>query len=99
MLSNNANYNMDTALNEINQKKLLLDVKVETQTILQLLVAKGIVTREEVSEMRNKVKNSSSYKTLYDYFEQAEQKANYYKNNPQEHLKDVFAAKMNGTIR
>lgn len=99
MLSNNANYNMDTALDEINQKKLLLDVKVETQLILQLLVQKGVITREEVSDMRNKVKNSPNYKPLYDYFEQAEQKANYYKNNPQEHLRDVFAAKMNGTIK
>lgn len=99
MLSNDANYNMDTALNEINQKKLLLDVKVETQLVLQLLVTKGIVTREEVAEMRNKVKNSSQYKPLYDYFEQAEQKANYYKVNPEQHLKDVFAAKMNGYIK
>ena len=99
VLSNDANYNMDTALNEINQKKLLLDVKIETQLILQLLVTKGIVTREEVSEMRNKVKNSSQYKPLYDYFEQAEQKANYYKANPQEHLRDVLAAKMNGSIK
>ena len=41
MLSRDANYNMDTALNEINEKKLLLDVKVETQLILQLLVTKG----------------------------------------------------------
>lgn len=99
MLSRDANYNMDTALNEINEKKLLLDVKVETQLILQLLVQKGIVTREEVSEMRNKVKNSPNYKPLYDYFEQTEQKANYYKANPEQHLKDVFAAKMNGTIK
>ena len=99
MLSRDANYNMDTALNEINEKKLLLDVKVETQLILQLLVQKGIVSREEVSEMRNKVKNSPNYKPLYDYFEQAEQKANYYKANPEQHLKDVFAAKMNGTIK
>lgn len=99
VLSNGANYNMDDALNEINQKKLLLDIKVETQLILQLLVQKGIITREEVSEMRNKVKNSPNYKPLYDYFEQAEQKANYYKNNPEQHLKDVFAAKMNGTIK
>lgn len=99
VLSNDANYNMDTALNEINQKKLLLDVKVETQLILQLLVAKGIVTREEVSGMRNKVKNSSQYKPLYDYFEQAEQKVNYYKANTEQHLKDVFAAKMNGSIK
>lgn len=99
MLSRNANYDMDTALNEINEKKLLLDAKVETQLILQLLVSKGIVTREEVSSMREKVKNSTNYKPLYEYFEMAEQKAEYYKNNPEQHLKDVFAAKMNGSIK
>lgn len=44
MLSRDANYNMDTALNEINEKKLLSDVKVETQLILQLLVAKKILS-------------------------------------------------------
>lgn len=96
MLSRNANYDINTALNEINEKKLLLDVKVETQLILQLLVQKGIVTREEVSEMRTKVKNSPNYKPLYEYFEHAEQKANYYKANPKEHLRDLFNAKANG---
>lgn len=99
MLSRDANYNMDTALDEINQKKLLLDIKVETQVILQLLVANNIVTREEVSKMRDTVKNSPNYKPLYDYFEKAEHKANYYKDNPEQHLKDVLAAKMNGTIK
>lgn len=99
MLSRNANYDINTALDEINGKRLLLDVKVETQLILQLLVSKGIVTREEVSVMREKVKNSPSYKPLYDYLEQAEQKAIYYKANPEQHLKDVFQAKMDGTLK
>lgn len=99
MLSRNANYDMDTALNEINDKVLLLDIKVETQLILQLLVQKGIVTRDEVQAMREKVKNSPSYKPLYEYLEMAEQKANYYKDNPEQHLRDALAAKMNGTIK
>lgn len=98
MLSRDANYNMDTALSEINEKKLLLDAKVETQLILQLLVQKEIVTRGEVQSMREKVKNSPSYKPLYEYFEKAEQKANYYKSNPEQHLRDILSAKMNGTI-
>lgn len=98
MLSRNANYDMDVALNEINEKKLILDLKAETQVVLQLLVEKGIATREEVSSMRSKVKNSSFYKPLYEYFDNASQKANYYKNNPEQHLKDVLAAKMNGRI-
>ena len=44
-------------------------------------------------------KNSPNYKPVYDYLNGAEQKANYYKNNPEQHLKDVFNAKMNGTIK
>lgn len=98
MLSRNANYDMNEALDEIKEKKLILDTKVETQLILQLLVSKGIVTREEVSAMREKVKNSQKYKTSYEYLENAEQKAKYYKSNPEQHLKDILNAKMNGTI-
>ena len=98
MLSRNANYDMNEALDEIKEKKLILDTKVETQLILQLLVSKGIVTREEVSAMREKVKNSQKYKTSYEYLENAEQKAKYYQSNPEQHLKDIFNAKMNGTI-
>ena len=99
MLSRDANYDMEAALNEINEKKLLLDVKAETQLILQLLVQKGIVTRDEVQAMREKVKNIPSYRPLYEYLETAEQKANYYKGNPRQHLRDVPEAKMNGAIK
>lgn len=98
MLSRKANYDMDVALNEITERKLLLDLKAETQVILQLLVIKGIVTREEVSSMRVVVKNSPDYKALYEAFERAKQRANYYKENPEQHLKDVLAAKMDGRI-
>lgn len=98
MFTRDANYNMDTALHEINDKKLLLDVKVETQLILQLLVAKGIVTREEVAEMREKVKNSPNYKPLYEYLENSKKTADYYKANPEQHLKDIFNAKLKGKM-
>lgn len=98
VLSHDANFNMNLALDEINMKKLVLDVKVETQTILQLLVEKEVVTRAEVQQMREIVKKSPRYKSLYDYFNQAEQQAQYYKDNPQEHLKAVMNAKMNGKL-
>ena len=98
VLSRDAAFNMDQALDELNLKKLVLDVKAETQTILQLLVEKEVVTREEVQKMREVVKNSPKYKLLYDYLNQAEQQAQYYKDNPQEHLKAVMNAKMNGKL-
>ena len=87
MLSKYANYDMSKALSEIEMQRLLLDVKVETQVILQLLVKHNIVTREEVQEMRKVVNGSKNYKLMYEYLDNATQTANYYKENPQEHLK------------
>lgn len=98
LLSNDANYDMDKALEEVANKKLLLDVKVETQTILQLMVAKGMVTREEVAETRARVKGSSNYKPLYDYLEEAEKTTTYYKQNPQQYLQEIFKMKIDGKL-
>ncbi|MBR6289423.1 MAG: hypothetical protein IKR19_08810 [Acholeplasmatales bacterium] len=44
----------------------LLQQKIETQTILQLLVKHGIVTREEVQETRDKVSKMPKYKEELD---------------------------------
>jgi len=99
IMSNKSNYDMDHATAEINQKKLILDLKVETQTILQLLVSKGVVTREEVVAMRNTVRNSPNYKMLFDELNDLESKVEYYKNNPEQHLKDLLSAKIDGRIK
>ena len=99
MLSNDANYHVDEALNEIQEKRAILDAKIDTQVVLQLLVQKGIVTREEVAEMRKKVSGSPKYKATLDYLNTAESQAKYYQANPQEHLKDLFNAKLNGQIK
>lgn len=65
MLSRDANYDMSKALNEIEMKRLLLDVKVETQVILQLLVKHNVIKPEEAQEMRQIVKSSRNYRSLY----------------------------------
>lgn len=98
MLSNSANYNINDALTEISEKEQILDAKIDSQVVLQLLVQKGIVTREEVQEMRNKVSNSSKYKATREYLEGAKKKAEQYRNDPQAHLRDLFAAKLNGQL-
>ena len=47
-------------------KLMLLMQKIETQTILQLLVKHGIVTREEVQETRDIVSTQPKYKEELD---------------------------------
>jgi len=98
MISKDAIYDMDKAQHEIADKKLLLDVKVETQVILQLLVEKGICTREEVSNTREKVKSQPHYATLYQYLDNSAEKAQYLKDNPEKHLKGLFNAKLKGDL-
>ncbi len=85
-----SNYIMNKDLEEIALKKLLLDVKVETQVTLQLLVEKGIVTREEVAEMRKKVKSQKSYQDCYKMLEEEEKTAKIYNKSPEEILMDIF---------
>lgn len=96
MLSRDANYDMSKAFNEIEMKRLLLDVKVETQVILQLLVKHNIIKPEEVQDMRQIVKSSRNYRGLYEYLDNAQDIANYYKDNPEEHLKELLRRKVNG---
>ena len=92
-------YDMDETIDETQKTRLLLDVKVETQLILQLLVKKGLVTKEEIVEMRKTVKNSPSYKPMYEVLDRIEDRANYYNDNHEQHLKDLFNVKLNGDIR
>ncbi len=53
MLSRNANYDMNEALAEIKEKKLVLDfkTKVETQLDFAAFGSKGLSQEEEVSEL------------------------------------------------
>ena len=48
--------------------------------------------------MRNVIKNSKDYKSLYEYYEEAEKKAIFYSQNPEQHLKDIFEMKVKGKM-
>ena len=98
-LSRNANYDMDQAANELMLQENILNALIETQTILQLLVQKDIVSREEVASMRNTVRSQGKYKSSYEYIQNAKANVEYYKKNPEQHLRDVLKAKMDGKIK
>lgn len=97
-VSRNANYDLDTAEQELVLQENILKCLIDTQSILQLLVEKEIVTREEVSAMRENVKRREPYKSTLDYIKRAKESVAYYKQNPEQHLKDLFKAKMEGRI-
>lgn len=92
------NYEPEKALQELRYQEQIVNSLVESQTILQLLVSKDIVTREEVADMRERVRKSPKYKPVIDDIERQKRGYQAAKDNPEEYLKAMFKAKMDGKI-
>lgn len=78
------------------QKKLMLDTAVDVQTIMQILVKNNIATKEEIDEIRIKVKSLPKYKAAYEMVENINMASELYKNDPQAYLKALFNDKLHG---
>lgn len=92
-------YNMDETMQEMVQKEAIFNSQVDVQVLLQILIDKGICTRAEINLHREKVKELPKYKATADYIAQTKKMAEYYKANPEQQLKDIFKAKMDGKIK
>ena len=92
-------YNLDESKQDLIQMEAIFNAQVDTQVILQILIDKGICTREDIQLHRERVKQLPKYKATDDYLKQAKESVDYYKSNPEQHLKDLFKAKMDGKIR
>lgn len=91
-------YKPDEALQELRYQEQIVNSLVESQVVLQLLVKHDIVTREEVAEMRKIVKKSDKFRLVIEDIERQKQGYELAKENPQEYLRAMFKAKMNGEI-
>lgn len=76
-----------------------MNIAVDVQTVLQILVDKGIVSREEVATYRDRVRNSQKYKPVLEQIDRQKKAFQTAKENPQDYLKALFRAKMDGKIR
>ena len=92
-------YDMDESKQELLQLEAIFKTQIDTQVILQILMDKGLVTREEIQQHRNRVKLMPKFKATDDYLKQSKDSVDYYKKNPEQHLKDIFKAKMDGKIK
>ena len=98
-VSNDKYYKPDEALHELMLQEAIINTAVDIQALLQILVAKNIITREEVNEYREKVRNSPKYKVTLDEIQRQKTAFQVAQSNPQEYLKAIFRAKMNGDIK
>lgn len=98
-VSNDSYYKPDEALHELQIQETIMKALVDVQVVLRILVDKKIVTREEVQKYRNEVSNSPKYKLVLDDIQRQKRGFQAAKDNPQEYLKAIFNAKMNGDIK
>ncbi len=98
-VSNDSYYKPDEALHELMIQETIVNVAVDVQALLRILVEKEIITREEVKAYREEVRNSPKYKPVIEDIERQRAGFQAAKDNPQEYLKAILKAKMNGDIR
>jgi hypothetical protein len=98
-VSNDNLYKPEQALQELITQQTIVDCAVDIQMMLRILVDKGIITREEVKQYREEVKSSPKYKSVLDDIQRQREGFQVAKDNPQEYLKALFKAKMDGKIK
>lgn len=86
--------NIEQTKNMIMDRDQQLRTMIDVQVILQLLVQKRIVTREEVSKMRNIVRNSERYKLAFQWIDQAKKDLLLYETDPQAILQELIRQKL-----
>lgn len=98
-VGNDKYYKPDEALYELMIQETIVNVAVDVQALLRILVDKDIVTRDEVNTYRKEVRNSPKYKSTLDAIKREKDGFNAAKQNPEEYLKAILKAKMDGKIK
>ena len=98
-VSRDAYYNPEDALQEILLQEQLVKQAVDIQALLRILVDKDIITKEDVAQYREEVRNSPKYKATLEKLETQKRGFEKAKENPNEYLKALLKAKMEGKIR
>lgn len=88
---------IDETEREIINRKLIINTAIDVQVILQLLIEKEVITREDVQRMRATVSaNDSRYSNAKKWIDQAEAELARAKIDPQWVLKAMMDEKIRG---
>ena len=96
MLTTNQIADLEAALQDVNNKKLILDTAMDIQALLRLLVEKEIISRDEISKQRKEVRESPKWNAACMYIEQTLQEIDTFQKNPELQLKAMWKRKMEG---
>lgn len=98
-VGNDKYYKPDEALHELMIQETIVNVAVDVQALLRILVEKEVITKEEIAQYREEVRNSPKYKHVIDDIQRQKEGFTSVKNNPEEYLRVLFKAKMDGKIK
>lgn len=98
-VGNDKYYKPDEALRELMMQEAIMNLAVDIQALLRILVEKQIITRDEVNAYREEVRNSPKYKPTLGAIKREKEGFTAAKQNPEEYLKAIFKAKMDGKIK
>ncbi len=93
MLKVNQLADLESAKLDIQNKQMMLNTAIDVQALLRILVDKQIITREEVANYRNEVRESPKYQAAALYIEQTLAEIKAYETNPEIRLKAMFRQK------
>lgn len=95
MLTSNQMSNLEATEREVNDREFLIKTAIDIQAALQLLISKGIISKEELNQQRNIVSTKiSKYRDALTYINQTKQEIAHYKADPQAMLRAMFNAKL-----
>lgn len=92
-------YNPEGLREDAVVKKMILDLMVEVQALTELLRAKAFVSNVELDPIRTKIRQNDQFKMAYETINKMNAASDLYKNDPQQYLKELFKAKMEGRVR
>ena len=88
--------NPERTLEQLKDRLLIVETAIDVQVILQLLVAKGVITREEVENMRTIVTNNDKrLAPTMKWLTQGINEINKAVQDPQWALNEMFKQKFN----
>ena len=74
------------------------ELRIQVEALKLLLDKKGIASQSDIEACITYLKTQPEIMMMYETITTAERKINEYKANPQQHLRDLLNAKINGNI-
>ena len=98
-VSSDKYYKPEEALQDLQVQETILNVAIDVQALLRILVDKEIITREEVKQYREEVRNSPKYRVVLDDIQRQKFGFQAAKANTEEYLRALLKQKMDGKIK